>query len=78
MIESKNNLKNNVLSLQRGHLCICEFSGVGFGKMISTDEHCGRKSHKTYVCFVLKASFHERNTPFNFVAVFGLVQCLVF
>lgn len=58
--------------LQRGRLCTRESPRVGrLQEMMATNKRGGGKQHETYLCFLLRASFQERNTSFSFVAVFG-------
>lgn len=65
--------------LRRGGLCAQESPGLGrLQEMMATNEGHGGKQHETYVCFLLRASFQERNTSFSFVAMFGWLNVFVF
>lgn len=65
--------------LQRGRLCTRESPGAGrLQEMMVTNEHGGGKQHETYVCFLLRASFQERNTSFSSVTMFGWFNVMHF
>lgn len=78
MIEWGNNGKREVLFAER---CLCTRESPRVGRlqeMMVTNERGGGKQHETYMCFLLRASFQERNTSFSFVAVFGWFNVLHF